>query len=52
MQTFKIGDRVTRSGYPGTVVFVHKGSDPRSGMVDVRLPGGLVTVPIDELKPA
>lgn len=51
MQSFKIGDKVTRSGYPGTVVFIHGGNDPRSGMVDVRLPGGLVTVPVDELRP-
>lgn len=52
MQSFKIGDKVTRAGYPGTVVFVHKGRDPRSGMIDVRLPGGVVTVSICEVKPA
>lgn len=50
MTTFNVGDRVTRAGYEGVVRFVHTGA--LSGMVDVRLPGGLVTVPASDLESA
>ena len=44
------GDRVICHGYPGTVTKVHADpTDPRRGMVDVRLGSGLVTVSAREL---
>lgn len=43
-QTFKDGDRVTRSGYEGTVICEYL-----PGMYEVRLSSGVVVVPGSEL---
>jgi len=45
----KIGDRVlVNGGFQGTIVKVHDGQ--LTGMVDVKLPRGLVTVNISDLR--
>lgn len=44
---FTPGDRVTRAGYPGTIV-----AEYLPGMYEVRLPGGIAVVPASELTPA
>lgn len=46
---FTVGQRVECNGYQGTVVKVHRGQ--LSGMVDVRVPGGVTCVDSAEVKP-
>ena len=43
----KIGDKVTFSGYEGTIILVHVGQ--LTGMVDVRLDSGAICVDLKSL---
>lgn len=45
--SFVYGQRVTTSGFPGTIERSYS-----KGMVEVRLPSGLVCVPVEDVEPA
>ena len=47
MTNVKIGQKVKCNGYEGVIVFVHVGQ--LSGMVDVRLPGGVCCVCLSQV---